>query len=225
MSLRPRSSLPLGLHCIVEGKSKALPEVCGTISCLICSSLCSMLPRLHHGSWKRGCVSIEMAEDGQWSLLPRKKIHAGNNFFIFYSNEPLQDLCSIRRLLYNLSVLCVLNMKIRVQRSCVWNEKIFLEQVLQNQGCGTILVKYQLMACESCFLFVLMFFFFHSGALKNSVTACEFTFFHILPWTMCLLLPSHGDSRCCFLIIYHSWVLKACIAKVLVKYQIIMDCS
>lgn len=136
---------------------------------------------------ERGCISIEMVK-GQVPVTSEE------NKYI-YSYKPLRDLCSTRRLFYNLSVLCVLNIKIRVQPSCVWNDKIFLEQVLQNQGCGhIILVKYQLMACESCFLFVLMFIFFHSGALKNSVTACEFTFFLSLEHCVCffLLTVTHG---------------------------------
>lgn len=52
-------------------------------------------------------------------------------------------------------------MKIKAQPSCVWNWTVFLERVLEIQGCGDIvLMKYQLMVCESCILIMLMFIFF-----------------------------------------------------------------
>ena len=43
----------------------------------------------------------------------------------------------------------------------VQNGTVFLERVLEIQGCGNIVVtKYQLMVCESCILIMLMLFFF-----------------------------------------------------------------
>lgn len=104
---------------------------------------------------ERAWISSETAELG--SLVPQNKMHKWRFKIFFVQNNPLQNQCSMWRVL-----LCVfLNMKIKAQPSCVRNGLVFLEHVLEIYGCGDIvLMKYQLMVCESCILIMLMFFFF-----------------------------------------------------------------
>lgn len=56
-------------------------------------------------------------------------------------------------------------------------DRVFLECILEIHLCGNIaLVKYQLMACESGILIMLMCIFFSSQASKNGMLQlCKFT--------------------------------------------------
>lgn len=69
-----------------------------------------------------------------------------------------------------LLLLVLLNIKIKAHPS-VQNGTVFLERVLEIQGCGDIVLrKYQLMVCESCILIMLIFvFFLNFLPLKNSI--------------------------------------------------------
>lgn len=117
-------------------------------------------------------------------------------------------------------LLCVLNMKIKAQPSCVRNCTVFLEHVLEIQGCGDIvLMKYQLMVCESCILIMLMFIFFLLPSLEKQYVECVNEFFLPLENSICFSLFTLTHA------VFSTAALKACsvIAKAIFKCQTIID--
>lgn len=178
MSLRPRRSLPLWLHCIVEGifqgltrglRHKFLPHLfqfvqdAATMEPMAVST--GKRPRQH---WDGRTRFSAATEENAW------REYFFFFVFFFYTNKPQQDPCSMWSF---------------------YKFKVFhMSKLFENQGCGNIvLVKYQLMACESAILFMLMisfcFFFFFTPA----VLRCAISLF-TLSWKLSLLLPSHSDS-------------------------------
>lgn len=79
--------------------------------------------------------------------------------------------------------------------------RVFLEGILEIQLCGnTAVVKYRLMACESCILIMLIFLSFFQALKHSMLQLCKLTFECPLKAVLYLLPPSHCDSYYCFLI-------------------------
>lgn len=195
MSLRPRKSLPLWLHCIVEGifqgltrglRHKFLPHQFQFVQ-----DAATMEP-MAVSTGKRLCQHW----DGRTQVSAASEEKAWREYFIiFYTNKPRQDPCTM----------------------WLWS---VVQIVFEIQGCGNIvLVKYQLMAYESASLFMLMISFFLLQVLEKQCCSVRFHFLRSLEHCLCfsLLTVTHAAL---FLLTCHMnpLTLKAC--SVIAKYNV-----